>query len=177
MANSKEIVASANIAVTNILIDFENNNSNLKINDCLSVIYNNLSYLEQKKNKRVFAKLKDAMFEDEEDRLVASKQKLVVDATEQLKACNKCKCKTCIINEPSCKCSGCILGAYVSKCDGGMGIETRSVMHDTIFLDGKEVVKLEHNRSNGKDILITVNSNGLQSKYNYEFSTGKYNLI
>lgn len=175
MKKYNSIISDANISITNILIDSLNTDSNLKITECLRILNENLPDLQKNNNSNLFNRFKNAMLEEEEE--ISKKVKLIINATEQLNICNMCKCKTCIMYEPACKCSGCLLGAHVTECEGGNGIEVRTVKSNSILLNKEPVVKLEHNRLTGEDIVTTENNLGKEQKYKYNFSNGEYEIL
>lgn len=172
MSKYSYIISDANIAITNILIDNLNIGSNLKSNQCIKIINENLPYLKENVKTGLLNKFKNIMFEDSDDMIEVAKK--VIDATEQLNICNICKCKGCVMNDEHCKCSGCLLGAYVSDCEGGSGIEVREVCNRSIILEDSPVVRLTHDRSTGDNIITTLNNIDKENKYKYNFSTGEY---
>jgi hypothetical protein len=174
--DKNKIISNANISVTNILLDFPNQSSNLRILKCLKEINDNLPYFKSSANKtRLLSKVKSSMFVVDSE----TKKRLttIASATDQLEICFNCMCKTCALNDENCNCNGCLYGGYVSRCDGGTGIETRSVVSNTITFNKSDVVLLEHNRATKKNIITIINDLNLTTKYYYNFVDGTYTLI
>jgi hypothetical protein len=176
MGKYDAVISQAKVALTDISVgafNASNRECNLKLRKTTEFLYEAVSELEKLKNGSFFSKIKDIMFDTDEDAKNDALAADSADAARQLSYCARCRCASClIVDERRCLCEGCLFGAYVVKCPGGDGVETRKVAPNTVNVNGDQAVTLERDRKTDRDAVIVKNKNGVERRLSIDLKTG-----
>ena len=165
-----DVVADAKFILTEIHLKHLEDSKSHKVQHCIRILHKNTPILENQKKSGFLAKLKNTMFETEENEFAEHKAKELLNATEQLKYCLKCRHSTRVLVDDADVCSGCIYGTYIISIKDG--IELRSADPLVIAVFGKPLHSLTYNRNTGETIATIINNNGLEQRYLLDTQTG-----
>jgi hypothetical protein len=174
MGKYDALIADAKVALTDAglnALNADNTASGLKLNQHLKTVRDAIPRLEGSKSSSLFGKLKEAMFDTQDDMLIDRAARQLADAVYQLAYCLKCKCANCPASDEHCRCDGCRFGAYVKECD--RRVETRRVDNGVITVDEQPALQLVYDRGSGGTVVTVMNGNGTRVDLRLDLKTGR----
>lgn len=165
-----EIVSDAKFILTEVHLKHLEDSQSDKVQRSIRILHKNIPLLENQKRSGLLNKLKNTMFETQENELIEHKAKELLNATEQLKYCLKCRHTSKVLLDSSDVCSGCIYGTYIISIENG--IESRSVDPLVVTVFGEPIHSLIYNRNTGETIATVINPNGLEQQFLLDTQTG-----
>ena len=176
MKKYKPLITEAKITLTDISLRAPNAvkpNRFLKTRIYIEELNDLLLFFSKGARQGLKSRIRNLMFITNDNMALDEKAKTLLDGTEQLRRCLRCRCAACPLIDDKCRCLGCVFGAFVTDCQGGRGLETRQAPDNVAAIEGKKVTRFIYDRETGETTAVSLNANGIEEEHKLDLQTGR----